>query len=80
MKIAYNIWMENDILARDRFHNEIWKIKVPQWLRAFLWIVMNGALIINFARVRRRIASTDTCVLFNRLLETTLYVLKSMKK
>ena len=51
LKTAYKAWTENDPLDRNRLFKGLWKLEVPQRVKASLWVVMNDALLTNHARL-----------------------------
>ena len=70
LKIAYNCLIENDRFASDRIFKEVWRLQVPQRLKAFMWIVAHDALLTNAARVRRGMANDDKCILCDKSTKT----------
>ena len=43
-------------------HKLLWKIRTPQRLKTFMWLVMNDALLTNFSLIKRGMTANDLCV------------------
>ncbi|XP_019199070.1 PREDICTED: uncharacterized protein LOC109192823 [Ipomoea nil] len=53
-----------------------WKLKVPNRIRTFLWLVKHGRIMCNSNRARRRLTDCDKCDLCNTKTEDIEHVLR----
>lgn len=60
----------------DNIWKLIWCVKVPQWYRVFLWLVMHKKFITNVERVRRGFTQSEVCPVCHRCNETLLHLLR----
>lgn len=60
----------------DKGWRHLWKVQVPQRVRAFLWLAARDRLMINGNRVRRGLASDSRCGGCNGSLEDAVHVLR----
>ena len=51
--------------AVERDWSWVWKLRVPQRIRTFLWLVLHGRLLTNEERARRRLCDSSQCELCN---------------
>lgn len=61
MKSAYalaNGWTEDDVWKGVKL---IWKAKVHQRVKTFIWILANDKLLANYERWKRRITYLPEC-------------------
>jgi len=50
----------------------IWRAKIPEWLRCFLWRIVRGAILTNFECMRRGL----TCPICNVDIESSLHIFR----
>ena len=74
-KSTYNSLVERYVSSQARIYKEIWRIKAFQWLKTFLWVAVNDALLTNHAWLGRGLATYDTCPICEGALEAMFYVL-----
>ena len=58
----------------------MWKVKTPQMLKGFVWLVMNRVLLTNEARFKRGLSSSNLCPVCGKHPETILDILKDCDK
>ena len=58
----------------------MWKIKAPQRIKTFMWLVMNDTLLTNHSRLRRNMVTNDLSALCGTNFETMLHVLQDYVK
>ena len=75
LKFAYSVWFDREFSYHSRLFKELWKIKGPQRLKMFMWVMVNDALLTNHVRARKGLSSLDTCILCGSSLDTTLHAL-----
>lgn len=51
----------------------IWKLKLQQWLKTFLWLMAHDILIINQITWRQQIAESQMCLLCEATEESNLH-------
>ncbi|KAL7211807.1 hypothetical protein ACSBR2_014628 [Camellia fascicularis] len=56
---TFNFITDSDLTNRD--WKWIWKIKIPQKLRFFLWLILKGRLLTNQLRLVKHLAPSDIC-------------------
>ena len=66
---------EHDIIWRH-----IWKIKVPERIRHFLWLVCHDKILTNANRCRRNISDIADCPCYGFTEETTLHMLRDCER
>ena len=47
LKSAYKVWTDDEALTKRRLYKCMWNLVAPQRIKAFLWLVMNEALLTN---------------------------------
>ena len=52
----------------------MWKIRAPQKLKIFLWLVVNEAHLTNVSRMKKGLSAIDLCPICGIYSETTLHV------
>ncbi|KAK4275212.1 hypothetical protein QN277_018336 [Acacia crassicarpa] len=67
VKSAYNAF-NHDPLPLDPLWGSIWKIKVPERCKMFLWLIAHKRILTNAARCKRGLSLDDRCPIC--LLET----------
>ena len=80
IRTTYKALCENDISARSRLNKEVWDLLAHQKIKVFMWLIINNALLTNYARFKRGMSNVDNCALCGIYLESTLYVLHDCKK
>ncbi|KAL4333466.1 hypothetical protein GQ457_07G012960 [Hibiscus cannabinus] len=55
----------------------VWKIAVPQRVRMFIWLTFHNRLLTNVERVRRHVATSESCEICNNGQEDIDHVLRS---
>ena len=75
LKSAHNSWTDDDIMIRNNLYKNMWKVKTTQRIKAFMWLVMNDALLTNHACFRRGLVTNDLCALCSAFPKTTLHTL-----
>ncbi|KAL7214682.1 hypothetical protein ACSBR1_026965 [Camellia fascicularis] len=62
---AYDI-----IVGKDQHVGDwkwLWKLRIPQKLKGFLWVVLNGRLFTNDMRMRRGLTNDSNCISCNNM-------------
>lgn len=77
VKEAYHALCEPLGDTSDEIWSLIWKIKVPQRYRVFLWKVANERVMTNEVRARFGMTNCSTCTLCHIDYETLLHVLRN---
>lgn len=54
----------------------MWKMKTPQRVRVFTWIVAHGKLLTNLKRWKRRLTDCPDCARCNRESKDVLHAVK----
>ena len=54
----------------------MWKIRTPQRLKIFLWLVVNDALLTNVSRMKKGLSGSNVCPICGIYSETALHVLR----
>lgn len=57
----------------------VWKIKVQQRVKVFLWVMAHGKLLTNLERWRRKMASCSLCERCSRAEEGVLHTIRDCK-
>lgn len=55
---------------------KIWRAKEPQRVRAFLWLLWHGKILINSERRRRHMMKNDMCLVCGIGLETINHAMR----
>ena len=55
----------------------VWKVKVSQRVKVFIWLALHDMLMTNTVRVRRDLASDPICMVYGNGCETVDHVLRS---
>lgn len=78
IKSVYGLLTRDDRLRQDmgRFFQRLWRVKVPERIRVFLWLVVNQATMTNQERYRRHIGDTELCKVCKGGVESILHVLR----
>lgn len=58
---AYDIVVNVEEPIEAAKWNSIWKLKVPNRIRTFLWLVRHGRILTNGNRVKRGVLDCDKC-------------------
>ncbi|XP_019167626.1 PREDICTED: uncharacterized protein LOC109163328 [Ipomoea nil] len=74
---AYDIATGASSLTEAAKWNSIWKLKVPNRIRSFLWLVAHGRIMTNSNRVKRGLTTCDKCWACDDLIEDVDHVLRS---
>ncbi|CAA7040260.1 unnamed protein product [Microthlaspi erraticum] len=72
------------LLSRDEyfkpnmsnFFRRVWRIRAPERVRVFLWLVSNYGIMTNQERLRRHMSDTGICQVCKAGVESTLHVLR----
>ena len=75
---AYNMlsWDDSPRPNMEKFFNRIWRVKVPERVRAFFWLVVNQGIMTDAERYRRHIGESEICQICKGGVETTLHILR----
>ena len=73
---AYFSLCKNNMLDKNKLNNLMWKVRVLQRLKTFLWLVVNDALLTNFSRLKKRLGANDLYPMCGIYSETTLHILR----
>ncbi|KAL7190337.1 hypothetical protein ACSBR2_022587 [Camellia fascicularis] len=57
----------------------MWKLRIPQKLKGFLWVVLNGKLLTNCMRMKRALTNDLSCISCNNM-EDINHVLRTYPK
>lgn len=77
---AYHSITNGDLNVQDKGWEKIWKIKVPNRVRMFLWLARHERIMCNAERRRRHITDNDCCSTCLNVSETTEHVLRKCPK
>lgn len=64
---AYDIVVNVEEPIEAAKWNSIWKLKVPNRIRTFLWLVRHGRILTNSNRVKRGVLDCDKCWCCNNM-------------
>ncbi|KAA3475772.1 non-LTR retroelement reverse transcriptase-like [Gossypium australe] len=73
---AYELLSRNNNTDADMSWKAIWKLKVPERICTFLWLVLHGRIMTNERRARMGLASTAQCERCTTLSEDMLHLLR----
>lgn len=73
---AYNIAIGISESTEAAKLNNIWKLRVPNCIRSFLWLVRHGRLMTNRYRQRVGLTANDKCWLCEHIIEDVEHVLR----
>ncbi|GMI94853.1 hypothetical protein HRI_003154600 [Hibiscus trionum] len=76
VKSAYNSLVSNQPMEGANVWKMIWRLPVPQRIRAFIWLAFRGSLLTNKERTRRHMADDPGCSLCGHVCEDELHVLR----
>ncbi|KAG7559686.1 Reverse transcriptase domain [Arabidopsis thaliana x Arabidopsis arenosa] len=78
VKSAYTMITRDESPKQDMasFYNKIWKVKAPERVKTFLWLVSHQAIMTNVERFRRHIGDTTICQVCKGGEETIIHVLR----
>ena len=79
IKSALTLIREDIPEVRDQIWQFIWKLKAPQRIRFFLWLVAHGRLMTNTNRVSRGLADDLRCKGCLLKEEDTIHLLRDCK-
>ncbi|KAL9859811.1 putative RNA-directed DNA polymerase [Arabidopsis thaliana] len=60
----------------EKFYTRIWRVRVPERVKVFLWLVGNQVIMTNAERYRRHLCDSEVCQVCKGGLETILHVLR----
>ncbi|CAA7019711.1 unnamed protein product [Microthlaspi erraticum] len=60
----------------EAFFKRVWRVKVPERVRVFLWLVSHQVIMTNVERKRRHLCDSDVCSVCKGGFETILHVLR----
>ncbi|XP_028804491.1 uncharacterized protein LOC114759480 [Neltuma alba] len=73
---AYRLLKEEDWSEESNTWESVWKWPGPQRIRTFLWLALNDKLLTNCERVRRHMASSNSCEICDNGPEDLNHVLR----
>ncbi|XP_031099664.1 uncharacterized protein LOC116003863 [Ipomoea triloba] len=79
---CFSVSSAYDIATRDEGPpevakwNSIWKLKVPNRIRTFMWLVKHNKIMTNENRVKRGMTESDSCWFCTGVKENTEHVLR----
>lgn len=74
---TYDIDVGDDDQVEPSTWNSIWKLKVPNRVRTFIWLAKHNRLMTNENRVRRGLTDSDKCWFCVNEVENGEHVLRS---
>lgn len=77
VKSAYRIATRDEKPKPDMslFYRCVWRFRVPERVRMFLWLVSHQIIMTNVERKRRHLCDSDVCSVCKGDFETTLHIL-----
>ena len=76
MKSAHEVLIRVDTQSQSRLFVAVWRLKIPQRLGGFTWLVVHEALLTNLSRWKRRMATDPSCPFCGVSKETVLHALQ----
>ncbi|CAA7018343.1 unnamed protein product [Microthlaspi erraticum] len=78
VKSAYSLLTLNESPRQnmEQFWKRVWRVKAPERVRVFLWLVCKQAIMTNVERKRRHLCDSDVCSVCCGGFETILHVLR----
>lgn len=78
VKSAYLFLTKDNLLrpSMGHFYERIWRVKVPERVRFFLWLVVNRVIMTNMERQRRHLCDSGLCSVCRSGDETIMHVLR----
>ncbi|KAJ1424972.1 Reverse transcriptase zinc-binding domain [Sesbania bispinosa] len=70
---AINNWMPG---SHSPLFKRIWSSPCPEWIRTFIWLLENNALLTNSCRVRCHMTDSDVCPCCSQNSESVLHVIR----
>ncbi|KAL4366448.1 hypothetical protein GQ457_05G013180 [Hibiscus cannabinus] len=67
-------------MIQDNLWSYVWRLCLPQRIRAFLWLAIKGKLLTHVERSRRHMTNDELCEICKRMREGTLHVLRNCPK
>lgn len=77
VKSAYDIDLGDVDQVEPSKWNSIWKLKVPNRVRTFIWLAKHNRLMTNDNRVRRGMAASDKCWFCTNMVENCEHVMRT---
>ncbi|CAA7014055.1 unnamed protein product [Microthlaspi erraticum] len=78
VKSAFSL-LTNDATPRpdmEVFFRRVWKIRVPERVKVFLWLVSHQVIMTNVERKRRHLCDSEVCSVCRGGFETIIHVLR----
>ncbi|KAL9860860.1 putative ribonuclease H domain, reverse transcriptase zinc-binding domain-containing protein [Arabidopsis thaliana] len=69
-------WDDSPRPNMEKFFNRIWRVKVPERVRAFFWLVGNQGIMTDAERYRRHIGESEICQICKGGVESILHILR----
>lgn len=79
IKSALNIIRRDELEPSDGCWELIWKLRVQQRIRVFIWLAMHDRLMTNSNRHKRNLTDIPRCSLCEDADETVMHVLRDCK-
>ncbi|CAA7027590.1 unnamed protein product [Microthlaspi erraticum] len=75
---AYRFLSRDGIYKPDmeNFFNRVWRVRAPERVRVFFWLVGNKGIMTNQERFRRHISESEICQVCKGGVESILHVLR----
>ena len=80
IRSAYMSQTEGVVSSERWLWKSLWRLKVPQRCRMFMWLTCKESLLTNKARVSRGLSTSDHCGCCQNMSETILHVLRDCMK
>ncbi|CAL1357331.1 unnamed protein product [Linum trigynum] len=75
-KSAYALLTKQDQQETDGVWKEIWRLPVPERVRCFIWLAIQGKIATNVLRFQRKVAESPCCQRCTEQPETVLHILR----
>lgn len=75
-KFAYYVNLEDSVEVPNQKWQVVWKFRVPERVRVFMWKVLHGRIITNSLHARRGIIDDASCKACGVVEESLLHVLR----
>ena len=78
VKSAYGLLTRDDTPRPDMgaLFGRVWRIKVPERVRVFFWLLGNQAIMTNEERHRRHLCASDLCEVCKGGVESAMHILR----
>ncbi|RYR27976.1 hypothetical protein Ahy_B01g052052 [Arachis hypogaea] len=75
IRTAYDAFFKGNS-ENSNIYKQVWKLKIPQRLKSFSWLLTHEALLTNSKRKSRGLTEDSTCPRCHQFEETILHVLR----